>query len=526
MRVKPKDGVATTTSAIKREIPVIVIGNRFTKVPRLGERMERVKALYDVLTYETENWFHKKDTFLTRVYDPVRGEFVDSYRWDGRETYVVGDLLPTGLCLAYWEEIMAHFPGYTVRDEREAVEFHPFDAEGLRGQQDRLLHDLMYRISPEGGGLMLSATSTGKTFVAGRYFKLLKGRGIFLVDELALGVQTKLDLEECLGEPVGFVGDTERNYQRITVGSAQTLAKVSLPKLEGADVMIVDEFHTMLNNRTWKVYQKYMPKVVIGMTGTLDVMNETMRYKAYALAGKETTTYTVQQARKDGLVATVHVFYVDIPYFIQDADLCKSPAEIYRLGVVNNEWVNEFIAILLRFAIEDKFGGCAFVRYRDHCDRLADKLAEQGVGCTEYSGRVSKAVRAARRLHRHKNLESDALLSTTGTMTKGASIGTLSFLVDDSQSSKWESTVQRAGRLLRMHSTKEYAVYVDLGFKGIKHRGIFMPNPYEKAARERRAGMRAEGYADHTKLVVDTSQTPWHEASQIYSTIIKVVESR
>lgn len=132
------------------------------------------------------------------------------------------------------------------------------------------LHTYIKDSIPWYRGIFEIATGGGKTSLAGLILKTLnKKRAIFMLARIDLMYQTKEVLEAILQEPVGIVGDTERDYRRVTMVMAQTagrLIKEEVDKkgkvikeadpefidhLKKTKVLILDEAHHLQEGSTY-----------------------------------------------------------------------------------------------------------------------------------------------------------------------------------------------------------------------------------------------------------------------------------
>src|SRR5262245_34854775 len=154
------------------------------------------------------------------------------------------------------------------------------------------------------GGLVLSPTGSGKTFIVGMYFKHLVGRGVFIVDELTLLHQAKEELEKVLGERVGTVGESKYRPRRITVATIQTLQlHTGDPEFDEwkskIRAMVIDEVHLHLNKRTKEVLNDIQPRVVFGLTATLELQKKHIRMAAHAMCGRVIFDYNLKEATEE-----------------------------------------------------------------------------------------------------------------------------------------------------------------------------------------------------------------------------------
>src|SRR5580765_5320628 len=79
------------------------------------------------------------------------------------------------------------------------------------------------KVARFGGGTVLAATGSGKTWMAGMLFSRFKGMCCFVVDQLVLLEQAREELAEVMKEDIGIVGKSEFEPRRVTVATIQTM---------------------------------------------------------------------------------------------------------------------------------------------------------------------------------------------------------------------------------------------------------------------------------------------------------------
>jgi len=445
--------------------------------------------------------------------------------WDGFISLMDGDIVGTGLFLHQWDKLAEAGFTFDVEDRRVWSSWWDEDGCSLVGktphQWQRDAAEFM-RLHSNGGGLIVAPTGTGKTLLAAWAFHRLRGRGIFVVDDTALGMQTQIELEELLGETVGFVGDGKFSIGRVTVCLVQSLHRnrneERYRQLARVSLMLIDEVHVALNNRMDDTLAGYLPQACFGLTATLNLENPAVAFPAYALCGKDVFTYTSQQARDEGHITQCYAYLLSAPR-LAEALHEESYGSLYKRSVVQDEWINTFGASLAVQATAHGYTVVVLVRELEHLDAVATIWEQMGVDFLEYSGRERGKVRTYMR-HRLTKGTSNLAVATTGTMTKGTNIPRLSFIIDLAQSKKWENTVQRAGRGSRIVTGKDHFVYVDISQASVKVRGIRKRNIFAGHASQRRAGLRAQGYKIHTRALESTIE-PQTEAAHVLNFILE-----
>ena len=158
---------------------------------------------------------------------PPGYRFMPSYRrgqWDGKIRLLKYHKTSTGLFLSLKptleEELGVQFD---ITKQFEKVKFSKDGVYSDRTFQNECVLKMIGAANKWGGGLVLGATGTGKTFITAMFFSRLQGIGCFVVDELTLLDQARTEMSVTMGEPIGKIGESEFLPQRITVATIQTL---------------------------------------------------------------------------------------------------------------------------------------------------------------------------------------------------------------------------------------------------------------------------------------------------------------
>lgn len=488
------------------------VTNRLTRFPNwwLAEgQANSVSGLDSYFAYRVPGWEHT-----------IRAQ----NGWDGYETLMDGEFVGTGLFMAKLAGLEQAGYTFTLDDRRQWVEFYRAEDCKLVGREPYPWHleavEFMRQHS-NCGGVIIAPTATGKTSLAGWAFARLKGSGLFVVNDGALGLQTRAELEQILGEPVGFVGGGKFSVERVTVALVQTLAKhIEDPRfirLGRRSLMLIDEIHVMLHKQMWDTVQGYLPRACFGLTATLDLNSSAVSQCVYAMCGPGVYQHTAEAARARNEITQGWCYTLDIATLVDASE--DHISQVYRQHVVEHDWLNRFAGELAVAAIKAGYTVVILVQVHDHLDRMAEVLDNLGVEFLVYSGKqLGKA-----RIQVRNALNQGAAnlgLATTGTMTKGISIARLNFLIDLSQSRKWENSVQRAGRGTRNDSGKDHFVYVDIGQKAKTVRGMRKRNIFEVRAKDRRRGLREVGYVMRSR-VLDSTNEAGNEAVTVLNHILQ-----
>ena len=228
--------------------------------------------------------------------------------WDGRINFMnANNELPAGLFWAVRDEV-ARETGikFKVRTKTRGV----VSRKGLSSQRtyqndcvDRMLASIRH-----GGGLVLNATGTGKTRIAAIFASRVDAELCFIVDQLDLLEQAVKELEDTLGEKIGYVGNSVYKPRRVTVATVQTIHKHIRNKkfrkwFRSLELLIIDEIHVQMAKRNFKTVEKIQPKAVFGLTATLELRKKPVRVRAYAICGPVLYEYPLAKGMEENVLS-------------------------------------------------------------------------------------------------------------------------------------------------------------------------------------------------------------------------------
>lgn len=447
----------------------------------------------------------------TTVEFPFPGELADyfawrfpNYRftpagrrgWDGFVSLMDGNRIPTGLFLVRKALIEKETQiRFRIIDKREGLSFaHKVpDKVGrytVRADQKRGLREM--REYSNTGGLILNATGTGKTFVAGSFLWMLdraKHPAVFINDELTLVDQSREELEMAVGERIGLVGDSVFAPERVSVATIQTLhMRLGQPEFqrwfESLHVFFVDEVHEALNKRTDEVLKAATgAKCVFGLSATVNMKDPNTRTKVFALTGPKLHSYSYEQGREDGVLAKGIVLGVDYKSVMRGTR--DSYMGDYEAHIVQNEDRNQIVVDLAKEAVKRGYCTVVIVERVGHVKFLSKKLRSL------LHAVVYGAVPSAERRRVKKLMESGKLnlIVANKVFKKGVNIKRVDCIIEASAMVDADSTVQKFGRGTRTIDGKDGLLYFDVGDaapKGEKNR-------FTAATRARRKALASLG---------------------------------
>lgn len=405
--------------------------------------------------------------------------------WDGRIQMLKYDKIPLGLFLAMRKEAEdAIGEQFDVTWERRGIKFHKDDEIDSERSYQLAGVRKMQAAAQKGGGLILCATGTGKTRMAGLFFKSLNGRAIFVVDELTLLEQGRAELQDTLGEEVGMVGNSEFIPQRITVATVQTLHKhIKDPKFRewyrGIEVIIVDELHVQLNRRNFDTIEKMRPLVVFGLTATLELRKKHIRMRSYAVAGPVIFEYTLEEGTREGYLTQGVVVQLQIPNIHWFDDGSQEYRDSYR-ELVNSHDRNSVIEKVVRAGLQADRRVVVLVEWLDHLKQISSRFRDIK------HQKVFGAVKVEKRMAAKEKFDEGSinLIIANKVFQKGVNIKQVDMIVDACALKSKNSAVQKFGRGVRLAEGKKGLIYIDIG--DVKNR-------FEAATKRRAMAFRAAG---------------------------------
>ena len=413
--------------------------------------------------------------------------------WDGRKHLFdkKNNVLPTGLWLSIQDALRDEGHFYLPQDCSDARR-HPsaWYREAKRSYPElKLLLQQRFPIARHyqidaaiamireavTGGLILQATGSGKTLLAGMVFALLWDvECLFVVDELTLLHQARKELKDIAGEEIGFVGEGEYKIHRITVATIQTLdLHKHDPKfmqwLEGVNILVLDEIHVQMAMRNFSVIEALRPAAVFGLTATLEMKKKHIRLRAQALCGPVLYEYPYAQGVKEEFLAKGAVVRVIVE---KQAAIHKGMLWYqydYHKHIGNSKRRNTIVGLLARESLMADRRVIVLVERVAHLQRITKRLANCNPA-TVWGGKKSKE-----RIRTQSKFEKGELrlIIANKVFEKGVNIKSVDTGIDASASKSPNKAMQKFGRFVRLCKGKKYALFFDISDKG---------NRFEEAA--------------------------------------------
>ena len=438
---------------------------------------------------------------------PVPGaQFSEAFKcgsWDGRKNLMARGRVASGLFLEMCAELKEKYR-LRVTDHREPPKHKDLPAlNNARSYQTECV-DAMNRC--QCGGIVLVATGAGKTFTTGDYLRQLDGYAVFVVDELTLWRQAKEELEKVIGEEIGLIGNGQFAPRRVTVATVQTLHKhrdkAAFRKwAEKLDAAVIDEVHVAINKRHADVIAQLKPKVVFGLTATLELEKPHVKLPVTAMCGPVIYRYPIQEGVKEGHLSKGKVIHVlfrdplrgDAPGYhsIANGQQCWIPgwskSAKYRYHVVLNKARNNLVEKLARETVRRGRFTVVMVERLDHLRVLSQRLRD--VKHKVMSGAQSMEERFCAKSKMDEGKL--PLIIANRVFGRGIDISRVGAIIDATGLPGRNSAIQRYGRGTRKVSGK-----ADLWYLNIADRA----SPFEGAAFSREKAL-AELGAETVRIV-------------------------
>lgn len=384
--------------------------------------------------------------------------------WDGYIHILKNSQVPSGLFLQRAHEIsVTEDVKFLVADQRVAVKFcsMPPRVKSMCRPYQRECVQKMVKHSRV-GGLILNATGTGKTFIAGAYFSRATGYGVFVVDELTLLAQSQQNLSEVLQEEVGIVGNQQFDPRRITVATVQTIHRhrqdTAFKKwTRKITTVFLDEIHTAMNRRNIQSVRAINPLTVFGLTATLEISKTDIMVRAVSLAGPPIYDYPIDKGMREGHLSVGVVCAVDWHHQGAGGDYQSD----YKDLIVHSRSRNDLIEGLVKEGVKrGKFVILILDRIA-HLKIFHQRLKRAKIRHRLVYGACSKDAR--RKAVASMDKGQLQVIVTNRVFSKGVDIQTCDVIIDGTAGRSKNNALQRFGRGVRLSEGKRGLIHFDIG---------------------------------------------------------------
>lgn len=476
----------------------VEVSNRIAYLP--GHYPYKKLLKHWSFTIPSWNWIKDKYAY----WNDAEGKW--AYRWDGKIKLLKYNRVPAGLFWATYKQIeKKEHVRFKIKSRsvhlRKTSHRHWIVSEKDGGKDFRYQNECVdetIKKAYKGGGLILSATGSGKTRTAAMLASRLKCNILFIVDELVLMEQAREDISHHLKERIGKVGESKFHLERVTVATIQTLSihkrdRRFLEWFSGVEVIIIDELHVMMAQRNFDVIHIAKPKLVLGLTATLALSRKEVRLKAYSLCGPIIYEFPLKAGVKAGVLSKGIAIELQYDNTVHELDAYDSK-ELYEKKIMLNAERNHIISRIVKRAYKRGKYIIVLVDRLKHLEEISERLhgIPRRIVAGSYKG---IGIPKLDRMNAKYEFERGKIrvIIASKVFKKGISINRLDLIIDAAGRKSREDAVQKFGRGVRKHAEKKGLIYIDISDTDRYDKKREEKNPLAKAARRRKRALKAVG---------------------------------
>ena len=317
--------------------------------------------------------------------------------------------------------------------------------------------------SPSQRGVIILPTGTGKTLLCSMLVSSYPDQNILVtVPNLNLLNQSKEEMETILGFPVGILGDNECDIKRVTVATIQSLVSKSHEPfiaafLKSAGVWISDECHGTAAD-SYLDLSKLLVNCDVRFGVTATWMREDGKEMIMGgVLGDVLYEYTLQQAMSDGFLTPVSIILRHINHIVKPSSKKPTYKQVYKEAITMNDIRSGmYVAQDVSNLVDAGMTPClVIVDEIEHGNRLSKIL-----GAPFISGKETNRQKRKQMLDDFANGRFPVLVGSS-VMNVGVDVPTIKSMVNAAGGKSLTLLLQRIGRSLRKHPTKQEVIYVD-----------------------------------------------------------------
>jgi ribonuclease E len=312
-------------------------------------------------------------------------------------------------------------------------------------------------------------TASGKTIAAGGFVEAARTLGVLILTHRRLLVsQFTRDLtEEGYGERFTDAierGTTPPRDNPLTIQTYAWFARhVGSLNREAYELVICDEAHTALGEKTSAAIRSFQEPVYIGMTATEQLIAK----QVSDVFPASVDDLPLQDAARRGLIAPLRCLRVPPVAAINQVPIVGGDFEERALAAaLDHEALNLAAASLYRDRF-DNTPGIVYAAGVEHAYHLAQAFRAAGLKAEAVSGRTPP-VRLAETLAAYERGEINVLINAM-LLAEGWNSPRATVCMHLAPTASRRVYQQRIGRIMRMHPRKEAGVVVDFVPKGATH---------------------------------------------------------
>lgn len=347
---------------------------------------------------------------------------------------------------------------------------YPYQQEILEGlDSERLVHG-RHR------NLVVMATGTGKTVVAGLDYRRLRARGVdsllFVAHQQRILEQSRSVFRHVLGDGTFgelFVGGRRPNDWRHVFASVQSLHRLDFSEIDPAqfDMVIVDEFHHAEAATYRRLLELLRPKILLGLTATPERSDgQDIRHW---FAGHTAVELRLWEALERQLLSPFQYFGIHDDVDLQRLEWKRGRG--YDTAQLEAAYTNDDARVgIILHAMADTvdvgamraIGFCVSI---GHADFMAERFRRAGIAAVSLHSGVEPGARdeAVAQLKRGEL----NILCTVDLFNEGVDLPTVDTILMLRPTESATIFLQQLGRGLRLSDEKPYLTVLD--FIGAQH---------------------------------------------------------
>ena len=312
-------------------------------------------------------------------------------------------------------------------------------------------------------------TASGKTIAAAGFVEAARTMGVLILTHRRLLVSQFIrELgAEGYGDrltPIVEQGKTSPNPNLITVQTYAWFARHhGSVSRDAYQLVIADEAHTALGEKTSHAIRSFPEPIYIGMTATEQLIAK----QVSDVFPASVDDLPLQDAARRGLIAPLRNLRVPPAAAIHSVPIVGGDFEERALAaVLDHKALNQAAASLYRDRF-DSTPGIVYAAGVDHAYNLAQEFRAAGLKAEAVSGRTPP-VKLAEILAAYERGEIDILINAM-LLAEGWNSPRATVVMHLAPTASRRVYQQRIGRIMRMHPRKEAGIVVDFVNKGATH---------------------------------------------------------
>ncbi len=312
-------------------------------------------------------------------------------------------------------------------------------------------------------------TASGKTIAAAGFVESARTLGVLILTHRRLLVsQFQRDLKtegyDDRLEPIVERGTKAKSKAPITIQTYAWFARhVASIDRDAYQLVIADEAHTALGEKTSAAIRSYPEPLYVGMTATEQLIAK----QVSDVFPASVDDLPLQDAARRGLIAPLRTLRVPPAAAISSVPIVGGDFEERALAaVLDHQALNQAAASLYRDRF-DNTPGIVYAAGVDHAYNLAKEFRAAGLKAEAVSGRTPP-VRLAETLAGYERGEINILINAQ-LLAEGWNSPRATVCMHLAPTASRRVYQQRIGRIMRLHPRKEAGIVVDFVNKGSTH---------------------------------------------------------